>query len=353
MGQVVSDNKCDFIIYPFGTQGILVKAILNAKYGIDEKVIIDNRLCSTYKRVENLDYLKNIDLDNCKILITSNNEEIYEELREQLYNVVEKEKCIELFHVPDGIEAKRRRSETIEKMKKEGIAPIYHPKNTNSTFYLPFLPMDSIQRHILLYDDYYDRYSLNYVFKEYKKGIIGNTILEGKGIILDIGANIGNHTLFFCNEYNAQKVYCFEPVERTFSILQENIKLNQLDDRVELYACGLGETESRAAVVDYNLSNIGGTGLRRDVNGNLEIRSLDGLGIKESVVFIKIDVEGMELEVIKGGIELIKRNRPYLMIESVEDGPFPLIREIIETIGYEYERLGDIDWIFSPAQVHI
>ena len=45
----------------------------------------------------------------------------------------------------------------------------------------------------------------------------------------------GNHTLFFCNECRAKKVYAFEPVKKTYKILKRNIVLNQLQDKVITY----------------------------------------------------------------------------------------------------------------------
>lgn len=350
VGKIIEGNDCEWILYPFGLRGMMVKAILNTMYGIKEKAIIDNVLCDTHPYIESLEYLESINWNECKVFITSDNEEIYEELRRRLYSVVDKKHCIELFEIPEWIEEKWQRSKVIEKMKREEIAPIYHPRKTKSKFFLPLLPIDLIQRIILLTDDYCDRKNLDYIFKEFNDGIIGKKVSEGNGVVCDIGANIGNHTLYFCNEYNARKVYTFEPIELTYSILAENIKINHLENRVLLNEFALGDNDCHAQMGGgYNLVNIGATSLKEDKNGNFKIRTLDGMGIDELVIFIKIDVEGMELKVIKGGLELIKKNRPYMMIESVEDGPFPAMLKILQEIGYEYERLGRMDWLFYPV----
>lgn len=347
IGEIVSGNNYDYILYPFGERGAMVKGILNTIYDTDERAIIDNGLCNTHKRIKNLEYLRQIETENCKVLITSDRIEIYEEIREQLYTVIEKGKCIELLPVPEPIEVKRCVSVLMDKMKREGIT--YHPAKTKSDFYLPLLPGDLIQRTILLSDDYFERGRLDGVFKAYKNGIIGRKISEGQGVVLDIGANIGNHTLYFCNEYHAKKVYCFEPVAETFAMLRENIKLNHLEERVVLNQFGLGEKDSRGSVNYYNLNNIGGTSLRQDERGDLVIKSLDGIGIDEPVVLVKIDVEGMERAVLKGGMDLLKKNRPFIMVESFED-VFPETREILYGIGYKYEKLGVADWLFYPDE---
>lgn len=344
LDDIIATNDCDYILYPFGERGGLVKGILNAIYGIEEKAIIDNILCDSYKQIKELEYLKQLGGgENYKILITSDRLEIYEELREQLYAVVEKEKCIELFDVP----------EILKKMEKEGIArekPVYQPKRTNSVFFLPLLLWDDLQQKVFWTDDYHEIGNLVQVFRLYNNGIIGQKISENKGCILDIGANVGNHTLFFCNELNAEKVYCFEPVKATFSILEENIKLNHLEERVILNSFGLGVKDTRGFVSHYDLNNIGATSLQQSEDGDLEIKRLDGLEIQEPVVLIKIDVEGMEPDVLMGGMDLIKRNLPYIIIESFEDN-FPKTRDILCGIGYQYERLSDVDrdWLFYPA----
>lgn len=199
-------------------------------------------------------------------------------------------------------------------------------------------------------DDYYERGHLDYVFKTFDNGIIGDRVSKGQGIVLDIGANIGNHTLFFCNEYKAKAVYCFEPVEETFSILVENMRLNHLEERVHLNKFGLGEREERRSVVRYDRGNIGHTVLRTDKNGQLEIRRLDDSGIGEEVVLIKIDVEGMEANVLKGGLQLIQKNMPYIMIESF-DYKFLEVEKILCDMGYVCDRLGLGDWLFYPGEV--
>lgn len=259
LGEIVSKGNTKFILYPFGERGSMVKGILNGIYNIDEIAIIDNKLCDTCSRIQNLNCLGQINLDNCQILITSDNPEVYEELREQLYAVVDKKICIELFPAPPEIENllwEKNMFTAIEKMIEKGIKPgnaYYHPQKTNSTFYLPLLPVDLIQRIIFTSDDYYERETLDKVFRLYKNGIIGKMVSAGEGVILDIGANIGNHSLFFCNEYKAKKVYCFEPMEKTFSILKKNIEINQLQEKVILNKFGLGNRDGRASATNNNL----------------------------------------------------------------------------------------------------
>lgn len=350
IGEIVLESGQEsFILYPFGNFGALTKGILNGLYNVQEKAIIDNILCDKYENIESLDYLKQLELNGCKILITSDNINCYDEIRGLLYDVVREEQCVELFPVPPAVIAHRKiKADIIKKMADEDVEKtlIYQPKNTRSSFYLPLLPTDFIQYTILLTDDYYERNTLEKVFGLYQNGILREVV--SRGTILDIGANIGNHTLYFCNECNAKKIYCFEPIEQIFSILERNISLNHLEDRVELRQIGVGEREERAASVGYSIYNIGGSHLEENVSGDICIKRLDDLKIEGNVVFIKIDVEGMEYSVLKGGMELIKNNKPYIMVESFEN-KVDEIKRLLSNIGYTYECLdSEGNWLFVP-----
>lgn len=352
LGEVISNCKCEFVIYPFGKLGVMTKSILNDLYAVQEKIIIDNMLRDGLKPIKSLKDITQEELAGCKILIASDNIHCYEELREQLYAVVKKEQCIELFPLPAAIkEYYRTKSEISKKMVDEGISgekPIYYPQKTKSIFYLPLISRDCIQKNIFLTEDYYERSTLDKVFLFYEDGILKQKIAGG--LVLDIGANIGNHTLYFCNECGAKKVYCFEPVDTTYSILKENIELNHLEQRVTLFPIGLGDTEGKAVSADYLSYNIGGTHLEQSVNGNIEVKRLDDLGIEEKIAFIKIDVEGMEGSVLRGGINLIRKNHPYIMLESFHNR-FAQVEELLCKLGYKYECLDTSgNWLFYPEE---
>lgn len=354
LGEVISDYNCKFVIYPFGNQGALTKGILNGLYAVQEKMIIDNVLCHQIDHIKGLDDISHEEFDGCKILIASDNITCYEELREQLYTVVDKEQCIELFSVPSAIEDYYRTKVKVKKkIVEEGISeemPVYHPKKTNSIFYLPLLSKDHIQKSIFLTEDYYERATLDKLFS-YKSGILKEKVVYGT--TLDIGANIGNHTLYFCNECNAKKVYCYEPVDTIYSILKENIRLNRLEQNVSMFPVGLGEVEEQAVPAGYVIYNIGGTHLQQSKDGSISVKRLDDLNIEDKIVLIKIDVEGMEDSVLRGGINLIKKNLPFIMVESFEN-KFAYVKELLCGIGYTYERLDlSSNWLFCPKEYDV
>ncbi len=140
----------------------------------------------------------------------------------------------------------------------------------------------------------------------------------GGRTILDIGANIGNHTAFFCDW--AGEVVAFEPNPPVHARLLAFVTANRLDN-VRVLACGLSD---RNGEVDFFVSP-GAAGLSSmdpqpgSVHaGRVPVRRGDdlvaelGLG---GIDFIKIDVEGHEWEVISGLAVTIARERPFIVAE--------------------------------------
>lgn len=158
---------------------------------------------------------------------------------------------------------------------------------------------------------------------------------NGKNLI-DIGANIGNHSLYFCYGLGVQKVYAFEPIRSTFEQLVRNIKLNNAEDRIIAENFALGAEKGRAAIKEFDDANIGSTSIRTSNQGEIEIITLDEYAMQlESIDFIKIDVEGFELNVIKGAINTLKKFKPFLFVECFDPETRRTIVELLTKIGYK------------------
>jgi len=118
----------------------------------------------------------------------------------------------------------------------------------------------------------------------------------------------------------------FEPIKITRSIFKKNISLNKKNKNIKLYPFGLSD-KSKNLLVKAQIKNghiqKGGFGV---VNCNEDTTSLhteyapfkrgdDLLKIKNKIVFVKIDVEGHERNVLKGMLKILKRNKVFLQIE--------------------------------------
>lgn len=94
ISSLVADN---LVIYPFGRQGMLVKRILNERYGVEEAFICDEILSEKNPRIKPLEYLSQINTSKYHFIITSDNPVYYDEIRLNLRKYVVEENIIDLF----------------------------------------------------------------------------------------------------------------------------------------------------------------------------------------------------------------------------------------------------------------
>ena len=148
---------------------------------------------------------------------------------------------------------------------------------------------------------------------------------------LDVGANNGVYSLVLSGdtspanqgEYSKGKVYAFEPHPENFKRLVKNINLNNKKNNIICHQIGLGDIKDTGYYRDADLSsNSGGYGLNKsDSNGlKIETTTIDEFVTEFSISnigFIKIDVEGWEDKVLKGGNNSIKRYKPNMLIEFI------------------------------------
>lgn len=149
--------------------------------------------------------------------------------------------------------------------------------------------------------------------------------------VVDVGAYIGAHAVKFGQLAKPGKVYTFEPQEDIYQILLQNIALNGLGDTVTAYKMALGDQSCKTKMREdpkkptdlEKPTNRGANfvlGCLDDTGDPLafEMRTLDSFKL-DNVGFIKIDVEGAQLLVLKGAEETIKRNKPVMLIELNPD----------------------------------
>lgn len=142
--------------------------------------------------------------------------------------------------------------------------------------------------------------------------------------VIEIGTNIGSHTIPFAKKIKNGTCFVFEPQNDIYHMLSTNILMNQLEN-VRTYPVGIGMTHN---IIYYNKdksdSNTGGFSLLRtsDPNGTnfLKITPINENLYPEfyklkSLQLIKIDVEGMEIFVLYQLLPLIKKLSPYIFVE--------------------------------------
>lgn len=140
-------------------------------------------------------------------------------------------------------------------------------------------------------------------------------------ICFDVGANVGALTLALAKLTGTDgKVYAFEPGPPNLRRLRDNLDLNpELSRRVEMIAAGVGRTPGELYWAEEK-DNPGNALLGKTGTHQSKIITLDDF-VRERAIskldFVKIDVEGMELEVMNGAAETLRRFRPVLYFETL------------------------------------
>ena len=171
---------------------------------------------------------------------------------------------------------------------------------------------------------------------------------EGE-VILDVGANYGHFALSAAALVGSEgAVIAVEPNPRAFARLQTHIELNRLDN-VEALNAGFSDSDGELVLSIPRINSGEASFARTHYADTKEVCCPVYLGdervAKRRVTFIKIDVEGFELRVLKGLSKTIERDRPWILIEMVRehldrDGSAPAdIAEQLRPLGYTPMRL--------------
>jgi len=138
-------------------------------------------------------------------------------------------------------------------------------------------------------------------------------------VVLDIGANIGNHTLAFATA--ASQVYAFEPLPPVYELLDRNVRENSIDN-VQTFPFALSDSEEDATIYMVSEGNVGASSFdQRDdntegvtVSKKIGDRVIAGLGLKK-IDLIKLDVEAHEAFVLRGLRETLQQHKPIITME--------------------------------------
>jgi|GEM_PF-1492501 len=144
-------------------------------------------------------------------------------------------------------------------------------------------------------------------------------------VVYDIGANIGNHTLFFALKKESIKVFAFEPLPVNYDLLCKNLADNGVSGRVAVFntAVGVGEGAAKMRLtqdMNYGSGSIFETtdNPTNDEQGGdyyeVPLVAIDALNLPNPD-FVKIDVEGYGLPVLKGMRRTLIENNPLVWIE--------------------------------------
>lgn len=198
-----------------------------------------------------------------------------------------------------------------------------------------YLKNDTCIGNVIKNGHYWEEWMFKYIEQNYIK----NTNM------IDLGGNIGTTTLLMSEVLSHNcKIFTFEPIYS--DILLKNILDNNLSNTVMIYPYGVGNKIKTLKIKPINLSdniNFGAVSIiqnleNKDDSLKINIVPVDYFNFK-NVSLIKIDVEHMEIEVLEGCLNLIKRCKPTIIIETYKLNELKntnIFKELL-ALGYEID----------------
>lgn len=176
--------------------------------------------------------------------------------------------------------------------------------------------------------------------------------IKGGDVVFDIGANVGFHTLLASSIVGPTgKVFSFEPVPRNLVYLRRHLQLNSIEN---------------VSVLEYAISDRSGTSLFDEGPDNSmgSLSASGGLTVSTATLdelisageipipdYMKIDVEGAEVQVLAGAMSLLKTFHPTLFLSTHGTEPHRQCCSLLNGLGYELSSMDERSSIEETAEV--
>ncbi|MFT5725080.1 MAG: FkbM family methyltransferase [Bacteroidia bacterium] len=165
--------------------------------------------------------------------------------------------------------------------------------------------------------------------------------LRSDDTFYDIGSNVGSYTILASAHVGAKTIAC-EPITQTFSHLLDNLKLNKIEHLVIAKNVAIGSEPGTLNMANNKdtMNYISDTSsLTSPSTESVKIETLQNIGSKPDL--IKIDVEGYEYQVLKGGDSLLSNSEPVLILEVTKayktyGTTLNQIDSTLKKFGYDY-----------------
>lgn len=167
----------------------------------------------------------------------------------------------------------------------------------------------SVSDHLRQTEEFYEL--------EFLEGL--ESLLQPSTLVLDVGAHIGNHTVFFAGVLGL-RVLAYEPNPEAFTLLEQNVRMNGLEKLVTCFPAALSSRAGHVTMARTVADDAGTMAVAEDSDSSdvirVETHRLDDLDLPDApAVYLKLDVEGHETAVLRGGERFLTERRPDVSVE--------------------------------------
>jgi FkbM family methyltransferase len=201
--------------------------------------------------------------------------------------------------------------------------------------------LEVITHHIMHTQTFFEEPYLAAIVKKYPE----------QKVVLDIGANIGNHSLYFSHFFTYEHLHAFEPQPDNVALLKQN--LARFPGKTTVHPIGLSSESKIIRLRTQDPQNYGGfitetehiLDITMPTKHEVQFETLDSFNLND-VTFIKMDVEGHELPILEGARDTIARNKPIISLENLHHAaPTQIPRD------QHYAFFESIDYILEEENV--
>lgn len=185
---------------------------------------------------------------------------------------------------------------------------------------------DHITNFIMSTESFYESHLLEDVLRRTSPGQLA----------VDVGAHVGNHTVFMA-AIAGLNVIAIEPSPASLELLKANVSANRVTRQVEVVDAAAGAEKGHGRLVQVDPANTGMTRVELG-DGALDVTTVDRLVGQRQVSVLKIDVEGMEEEVLDGSRQVLERDRPFLYMEIIDARHERALRDTLADLHYQFAR---------------
>jgi len=176
---------------------------------------------------------------------------------------------------------------------------------------------------------FYEGKMLDYIKSNYDLG----------GTFMDVGAAIGNHTLFFAKVCQTDKVVSIEPVNSSYNYLVGNINLNSVENKVIALNLAVSDANGSGSMEKFFVGGRSNRGMHKLTEGDdTTVKTIDSIVTEqklENISLMKMDVEFNEVRALRGASNLLSKHRPILFIEIDDPNNKKIVIDLLNSFNYK------------------